>query len=104
MREHVEARLRENPACVNDRVDQWEVPRSTPLYWAAWTKISDVDGSHQLDESRRAGLVRFLLDHGADPNIVAGDGNTPLDVAVAAGATAIAAILAGRGGKRSGEL
>jgi ankyrin repeat protein len=104
LREHVEARLREDPASVNQRCDQWEAPQCTPLYWAAWTRISDVDGTHELDQAKRIGLVRLLLDHGADPNIVAGDGYAPLDVAISAGATDIAALIEGRGGKRASEL
>jgi hypothetical protein len=104
LREHVEARLRENPAAVNGLLDQWEVPKAPPLYWAAWPRIADVDGPKQLDESRRLDLVRYLLDHGADPNIVAGNGNTPLDVAIAAGANKIAALITERGGKKGEEL
>ena len=104
LREHVEARLREDPASVNKRCDQWEAPQCTPLYWAAWTRISDVDGPHALDESKRIGLVRMLLDHGADANIVAGDGNAPLDVALSAGATEIARLIETRGGKKAAEL
>ena len=104
LREHVEARVREDPASVNRLCDQWEVPRCTPLYWAAWTQIGDVDGRHPLDESKRLELVRFLLDHGADPNIVAGDGRTPLDVAVAAKADRIAELLVAHGARRADEL
>src|SRR5689334_19293530 len=74
LREEVEARVREDPSCVNKRLYQWDVPQSTPLYWAAWTRISDVDGEHVWDEGERLALVRFLIEHGADPNIVAGDG------------------------------
>jgi ankyrin repeat protein len=104
LREHVEARLREDPASVNRRLDQWETPQSTPLYWAAWTRIQDVDGEHSWDESSRESLVRLLLDHGADPNIVAGDGYTALDVARTAGAARIAALIEERGGKSSEDL
>lgn len=104
LREHVEARVREDPASVNRLRDQWEVPRCTPLYWAAWTRIGDVDGQHELDESKRLGLVQFLLDHGADPNVVAGDGRTPLDVATAAKADRIAALLTAHGAHRADDL
>jgi ankyrin repeat protein len=103
-REHVEARLREDPASVNKRLDNWETPQSTPLYWAAWTKIHDIDGEHLWDEAERESLVRLLLDHGADPNIVAGDGYTALDVARTAGAPRIAALIQERGGKSAAEL
>jgi ankyrin repeat protein len=104
LREHVEARLREDPASVNSLRDQWEVPRCTPLYWAAWPQIGDVDGQHQLDESNRLGLVRYLLDHGADPNIVAGDGRAPLDVAMAAQANQIVELLKAHGARPAQEL
>ena len=104
LREHVEARVREDPSAVNRLCDQWEVPRCTPLYWAAWTQIGDVDGRHQLDEGKRLELVRFLLDHGADPNIVAGDGRTPLDVATSANAERIAALLTEHGARRADQL
>ncbi|HEX8693976.1 MAG TPA: ankyrin repeat domain-containing protein [Longimicrobium sp.] len=104
LREHVEARLREDPASVNKRIDQWDVPQSTPLYWAAWTKYHDVDGEHPWDEAEREALVRLLLDRGADPNLVAGDGHTALDVAEAAGAAGVARLLAERGGRRAAEL
>ena len=103
-REHVEARLREDPLSVNKRLDNWETPQSTPLYWAAWTKIHDVDGEQRWDEADREDLVRYLLDHGADPNIVAGDGATALDVARTAGAARIAALIQERGGKSSADL
>ena len=81
-----------------------QTPQSTPLYWAAWTKIYDVDGAHSWDESSREHLVRLLLDHGADPNIIAGDGNTALDVARTAGARRIAALLQERGAKSAADL
>lgn len=104
LREHVEARLWEDPASVNKRLDQWEAPQSTPLYWAAWTKIHDVDGEHLWDESEREELVRYLLDRGADPNIIAGDGYTALDVARTARAERVVALIRERGGKSSAEL
>ena len=103
LREHVHARLNEDPASVNRRIDQWDVPQCTPLHWAAWLGIEDVDGLHSHDETRREELVRFLLQKGADPNIVAGNGLTALDMADACGATRIAALLQQHGGKRTTE-
>ena len=103
LREHVQARLNEDPAAVNRRIDQWDVPQCTPLHWAAWLGIEDVDGLHAHDETRREELVRFLLQNGADPNIVAGNGLTALDMAEACGATRIAALLVQQGAKRTTE-
>jgi len=100
LREHVDARLSEDPAAVNKQIDQWEMPLCTPLHWAAWLRIEDVDGLHSQDETRREELVRLLLQKGADPNIVAGNGVTALDMADACGATRIAALLEQHGGKR----
>jgi len=104
LREHVEARLREDPTSINSLCDQWEVPRCTPLYWAAWPQIGDVDGQHHLDEGKRLDLVRYLLDHGADPNIVAGDGRAPLDVATAAKSDRIAELLIAHGARPGDDL
>jgi ankyrin repeat protein len=104
LHDHVKARLREDPSSVNRRLDHWEAPQCTPLYWAAWTKIYDVDGPHHWPESDRVELVRLLLDAGGDPNIVAGDGNAPLDVARAAGATRVIAVLVEHGARSAGEL
>jgi len=104
LREHAEARIREDPASVNKRLDQWEAPQCTPLYWASWTKIYDNEGEHSFDEADKEFLVRLLLDHGADPNIVAGDGYAPLDVARYSGASRIAALLEERGAKPASEL
>jgi ankyrin repeat protein len=104
LRAHVEARLREDPTAVNMRRDQWEVPQCTPLYWAAWTRIWDVDGEHRFPEEDKEYLVRLLLDHGADPNIVAGDGYAPLDVARTCGAQRIIKLLEDRGAKSAAQL
>lgn len=86
-REHIDARLREDPACVNRRIDHWDIPLSTALHWAAAT-------GH--DEA-----ARILLDNGADPNVLSGDGRTPLDVADANGAARVGALIEGRGGART---
>jgi ankyrin repeat protein len=88
---------------VNKRLDQWEMPQCTPLHWAAWLHVEDVDGLHSHDAARREDLVRLLLQKGADPNVVAGNGLTALDVADACGATGIAALLEQHGGKRTTE-
>jgi ankyrin repeat protein len=103
LREHVAARLSEDPAAVNRRIDQWEMPQCTPLHWAAWLRIEDVDGLHSHDETRREELVRLLLQNGADPNVVAGNGLTALDIADACGASRIAALLKQHGGTRTTE-
>ncbi|MGV3614534.1 MAG: ankyrin repeat domain-containing protein [Fimbriimonas sp.] len=71
-REQVEARLRENPAGVNERRDQWTIPQATPLHLAAVTK--------------RADMADLLLRHGADASLRAGNGLTVLDMAEQAGA------------------
>ncbi|HEY9226487.1 MAG TPA: ankyrin repeat domain-containing protein, partial [Gemmatimonadaceae bacterium] len=104
MYEQVEARLREDPASVNLRLDHWNIPQSTPLYWAAWTMMETGHGVVHYDEADRVKLVRLLLDHGADPNIVAGDGHTALDVATTAKAPNVVALIKDRGGKRSSEV
>lgn len=101
LREHVEARLYEDPASVNRQIDQWDVPQCTPLHWAVWLRIEDIDGLHAHDETRREELVRLLLQKGADPNIVAGNGLTALDMADACGATRIAALLEQHGSHRT---
>lgn len=101
--EHVEARLREDPTSVNKQIDHWDLSQCTPLHWAAWTKIEDVDGLHSLDPARKEALVTLLLDNGADPNIIAGNGVSPLDMADACGATRIAALLEQHGAKRTTE-
>jgi hypothetical protein len=88
--DHLRARLAEDPGCVHKTIDQWNIPRSTPL--------------HQAAHVRRADFVALLLDHGAAPNAVAGDGRTSLDIAEDRGATQVAALLARRGGSRAAEL
>ncbi len=90
LRDHVEARLRENPAAVNTCIDHWSMPQSTPLHWAA-----------ALD---REELAKLLIEKGADPNIVAGNGLTALDIAEQARAEGIAKLIEQRGGKRSADL
>jgi ankyrin repeat protein len=86
-REHVDARLREDAGAASARRDQWDIPLATPLHCAAL--------------ARREDLARLLLDHGAEVNILAGNGLTPLDVADAQGATAVVAVLEAHGGARS---
>jgi hypothetical protein len=102
--EHVEARLREDPASVNRQIDQWDIPRATPLHWAVWPTLHDIDGAAPHDPVERARLTTFLLDQGADPNIVAGNGCTVLDVAVAGGAEPLIRLVRDRGGKRARDL
>lgn len=102
--EHVKARLRENPGSINSLRDQWEFPQCAPLHWACWLTIDDVDGTHRHDPKEREALVKLLLEKGADPNIVAGNGMTPMDVALASKADGIVAILEQHGGKRAADL
>jgi ankyrin repeat protein len=90
LRDHVEARLRENPASVNKPIDHWEFAQSTPLHWAA--------------AFNREAIAALLLENGADPNILAGNGSTALDVALEQGANAVAKLLERHGGRRSTDL
>lgn len=102
--EHVEARLREDPASVDRRIDQWDIPDCTALHWAAWPSVNDVEGTRLHDPAERERLVAMLLDAGADPNAVAGNGMTPLDMALAGEADRVAALLRSRGARRATEL
>ena len=104
LREHITARLREDPASVNTRIDQWDIPQSAPLHWAAWPYYDDARGRHAHDPSAREALVQLLLEHDADPNLVAGNRCTALDIALAGGAEGIAALLERHGGKRAADL
>jgi ankyrin repeat protein len=90
LREHVEARLREDPASVDELANHWDIPRSTPLHWAA--------------RQNREDLVKVLLETGAHPNIVAGNGSTAFDLAETAGAAGITRLIEQHGGKRSADL
>ncbi len=85
--EHIAARLEEDPASVNRRIDHWDIPQATALHWAA--------------SMGHAGAAALLLDNGADVNILAGNGMTPLDVADANGSSAVVALLDKRGGTRT---
>jgi ankyrin repeat protein len=88
--EHVEARLAEDLGAVDRPIDQWHVPASTPLYWAAYLG--------------RTQLAQRLLEKGADPNRLAGDGRTPLDIAEEKGRAETAALLRQHGARPSAEL
>ena len=88
--EHVRARLAEAPRSVDRQLDQWDVPRSTALHWAAWCQ--------------RPHLARLLLDAGANPNLLAGDGRTPLDAAQRKGAAEVAELIRQRGGVPASAL
>jgi ankyrin repeat protein len=82
------------------------MPQSAPLHWAAWVNVENVDGIQVRDPGPREELVALLLDRGADPNIVSGNGLTPLDIAEAAGPAAIGIVerLKRHGAKRAAEL
>jgi ankyrin repeat protein len=88
--DQVEARLRDDPAAVNRRIDHWEIPQATALHWAA--------------AFNRTELAALLLENGADPNILAGNGFTALDAAAAEHADEVAALLERHGGKRAADL
>ena len=88
--DQVRARIAERPDCVNEALDQWQIPRATPLHFAAHT--------------RSAAILTLLLDAGALPNTLAGDGRTALDIADARGAFEVAKRLAARGGVRAADL
>jgi ankyrin repeat protein len=87
--EIVDAHLRDDPASVNRRLDQWELAQGTPLHWAAWLG--------------RDAIASRLVEAGADPNVPAGDGRTALDLVDAAKAPALHALLVGQGARRSDE-
>lgn len=89
-RDQVEARLREAPTAVDVRRDQWDLPRATALHCAARTK--------------RTGMAQLLLEHGAEPNALAGNGLTPLDVAEFAGARGVVRLLEQHGGRRTPDI
>jgi hypothetical protein len=91
------ARIRENPEGVHVRIDQWEIPRATPLHCAALQSGSTFSKEHDH-------LAGLLLDHGADPNALAGNGSTPLDIATERGTDGVIKMLKARGGKHSAEL
>jgi len=88
--DHVRARIAERPDCVNDALDQWQIPRATPLHFAA--------------HMRAPAITTLLLDAGAQPNTLAGDGRTALDIAESRAATEVAKRLIARGGLRAAEL
>ncbi len=103
-REHVEARLNEEPEAIHRRIDHWGIPICTPLHWAVWTQVTDVNGTHHHDPATRRDLVQLLLDRGADPNALAGDGRTPLDMALACDAAPVVTLLQERGARTAAEL
>jgi hypothetical protein len=83
--EHVDARLRGDPTSVDARLDQWDLPQGTALHWAA--------------ALGRETLASTLLAHGADPNVLAGNGRTALDLVDAERAPGLHAMLAAAGGR-----
>ena len=103
-REHVEARLRDDSASVNELRDQWDIPASTCLHWGVWMGSADVGGERWRALRSREELVQLLLDHGADPNLVAGNGLAPLDIAEAAQADGCISLLKRHGGRRAADL
>jgi hypothetical protein len=88
--DHVRARLAENPAAIHARLDDGDIPDGTALHVAAMLN--------------REAAARILLEHGADPNAIAGDATTPLDVADAHGSASTAALIEAHGGRRTEPL
>jgi hypothetical protein len=88
--DHVRSRIAEDPGCVNRTLDQWEIPRSTPL--------------HHAVHNRRHEIAQLLLDNGAQPNTLAGDGRTALDIAEARGAAEVANLLREYGGMHAADV
>ena len=84
---HARARIQEDPASVNRRVDQWSTPNATPLHMAARQKLD--------------AMAKLLLEHGADPDAIAGNGQTALDMAEANGSEEMIALIRKHGGKRA---
>ena len=87
LRDQIAARLKETPASIDLTINDGEIPMGTPLHAAA-----------RLNRQEAAAI---LLDQGADPNAIAGDGSTPLDEADASGSAGVALMLEQRGGLRS---
>lgn len=104
LHDHARARLEEDPASVNRRIDQWEIPNCTPLHWAVWPGYADIEGDHRFDPERRVSLVDLLLGHGAEVNLVAGNGMTALDIARAGGIEGVVSLLERRGARSASEL
>jgi ankyrin repeat protein len=84
--DQVEARLRDDPSAVNQRLDHGGIPQGTPLHYAA--------------ARNRPLVARLLLANGANPNATDGIGCTPLDRA-SGGASGVAAILVQHGARRA---
>ncbi len=89
LRRQAEDRLREDPAAINKGIDDARISWSTPLHRAASWK--------------REEMAQFLLEQGADPNILAGNGLTALDLAEQAGAADLARLIERHGGKRAAD-
>ncbi|HEV8068540.1 MAG TPA: ankyrin repeat domain-containing protein [Planctomycetaceae bacterium] len=75
----VRARLADDPSLVNIMDG-----RTSPL--------------HEAARENHIQIVRLLLDQGANPRIVNGDGKTPLDLAIEKGHAEVAEMLGGAGG------
>jgi ankyrin repeat protein len=79
----VRARLTDDPTLVNIMDG-----RTSPL--------------HEAARNNRVEVVRLLLDHGASPALTNGDGKTPVELATELGHIAVADMLRGTGGIKSG--
>jgi ankyrin repeat protein len=90
LKDHAEARLREDPASINRLMDDSQLSWSTPLHRAAAVG--------------REVMAKLLLEKGADPNILAGNGLTALDLAERAHAQVVAELITQHGGKHAADL
>jgi ankyrin repeat protein len=90
LREQVDTRLREQPDAVNKRIDHLTIPSATPLHCAARYDCAE--------------LAELLIQRGAKPNSLAGNGQTPLDTANAGNGARVASVLIRHGGKTAATL
>ena len=90
LEDHAQARLREDPASVNRPIDDVQLSSITPLHRAA--------------ALGREAIAKLLLEKGADPNVLSGNGLTALDLAEQARSQVVANLITQHGGKHAADL